>query len=106
VDSRVCKVSEGRGSRRPVFRLESHKNLAPASKGCRGDFLELSPVSGSGYFYEVFCEIGEPTDAADALFIKNSIFHNSFSHNRLQLDFSRKTKYFLKLGHAIDYTRV
>jgi hypothetical protein len=45
-------------------------------------------------------------DAANALFIKKSIFPNSFPRIALQLDFSRKTKYFLKLDHAIDYTRV
>jgi hypothetical protein len=40
------------------------------------------------------------------LFIKKSLSHNSLPYNALQLDFSRKIKYFLKLDHAIDYTRV
>jgi hypothetical protein len=44
--------------------------------------------------------------SVDALFLKNFIFRNPLRRISLQLDFSRKSKYFLKLDHAIDYTEV
>jgi hypothetical protein len=39
-------------------------------------------------------------------FGENSIFPNSFARLALQLNISRKTKYFLKLCHAMCYTEV
>jgi hypothetical protein len=43
---------------------------------------------------------------AAALFVKKSVFPNSLSRVGLQLNISRKSKYFLKWSHAIVYTRV
>jgi hypothetical protein len=42
-----------------------------------------------------------PADAVGELFYENSIFPNSFPRLALQLDFSRKSKYFLKLCQAM-----
>jgi hypothetical protein len=44
--------------------------------------------------------------AQGALFSKNSIFHNSFPRFDLQLEISRKSKYFLKWSRSLCYTRV
>jgi hypothetical protein len=41
------------------------------------------------------------TEVADAHFIENFIFPNSFAYIDLQLDFSRKSKYFLKLSRSM-----